>query len=198
MKATRTVSGQSSLEPAQITPQYLHLHVAPEIINTSKDCSFGPIICNFSLTIQLLPERMVVAYAIAALTAIATLPHKQTGCTTQEELNPVCPITSIAAVYYRPTEDRETQMTRHNIAESKDFQPLPQDWQQEVDISLKRSQSFAVSSSTCSSSFFLCGIDILVELASPSTALNCYQIQTPFIRYRTKLAYRMKVSTPRC
>lgn len=83
----------------------------------------------------LLPKRMVLAYADAAHAMTVDLPPEQAIRTSQEDSNLFCPTPKIATVQFRPTQNREVQMIRHKIVESKDFQLLAQDWKNKVILS---------------------------------------------------------------
>lgn len=97
---------------------------------------------------------MAVTFAIEAHDVIVDLPYRQASPTRQDNLNSVCPTSTIATVHYRPTKDLEVRLTGHKIEESKDFQRLALDWQHKVDIS-------KVYSEYCSKF-----IDILTQLGS--------------------------------
>lgn len=86
-------------------------------MDTSKDSTFEISINNLGLTMQLLPKRMVVVYFVAALAAIVDLPYEQVRGTSQKDSNLACPISTKDVAHYKPTEDRELQMTRHKIVE---------------------------------------------------------------------------------
>lgn len=64
---------------------------------------------------QLLSKRMVLAYAVAAPAVIVDLPNEQASRILQEDSNLACPTSKIAALHYKPTEDRKAQMTLHKI-----------------------------------------------------------------------------------
>lgn len=84
---------------------------------------------------KFLPKCVVVAYVVATPTVISILPYKHASRTLQESSNLAYSTSIIAAVYYKLAEDREVQMTRHKIVESKDSQLLTRDWQNKVHIS---------------------------------------------------------------
>lgn len=104
--AAPPVSGLSLLEPAQRTQQFCCLHDSPKIKETSKNCTFGILCSSFAAKMQLLPNCMVVAYAVAALAVFLDIPYMQGSRTTQENLNLACPTSTAAAVHYKSIEAR--------------------------------------------------------------------------------------------
>lgn len=135
LNSTTPVSGLFLLVPAQLTRYYSHLQVAPEIINTSKDCTFGLLISNFISTMQLVPKRMVVTYTVAAPAVIVASAYKQASRNQQKDSNLASLTSTTASVHHRQTKKRKVQMTRHRIVESKHSLRLDQDWQEEINIS---------------------------------------------------------------
>lgn len=83
---------------------------------------------------QLLPKHIVVAYALAAPAVIDDLSYKQARRSPQGDQNLAYLTSTKAAVHHKPTEDRDVQMTRHKIVESKDFLRPTLNWQEEVII----------------------------------------------------------------
>lgn len=77
---------------------------------------------------KLLPKRMIVACAVAALTAIAALTHGQGSRTLQKNPNLTCKTTKIAAVHNKPSKDQDVQMPQHKIVESNDARRLVKYW----------------------------------------------------------------------
>lgn len=61
---------------------------------------------------------MLVAYAVVEPTAIVKLPYKEVNRTLPEDQYLACPILMMAAVQFKPTEQREAEMTKRLIAES--------------------------------------------------------------------------------
>lgn len=121
MNAIIPVSDLSLLEPAKLNQQYSYLHVEPVLIDTSRDRIFEILISNFGSTMQLLPKRMIVAYSVAEPAVIVELSNKQASFSLQENLNLACTKLRITAFQYKPTEDREVQMTQQKNVEWKDF-----------------------------------------------------------------------------
>lgn len=85
--------------------------------------------------VQLLSECMIVTYIIAAPKVIVDLPYKQANHTQQEDYNFICSTSTTAAIHFKPTKNREAQMTQLKFVESKDSQLLAQDWQNKRNIS---------------------------------------------------------------
>lgn len=68
-------------------------------------------------------ETHVMAYAAAAPGENVDLPYERASHTLQKDLNLACPTSTIGAVHYKPTEDREVQITQYTIVEdSEGFQ----------------------------------------------------------------------------
>lgn len=124
VNAATSVSGVFLFSPAQLTQPIYRLHVAPGIIETSADCTFGLLVSNFSLTIHLLPKRIVVAYDVKTPTVIVDLTYKKASRTSQKTYHFACPSSSIAAAHYILTKGPEVKMTLHKGVESKDFNVL--------------------------------------------------------------------------
>lgn len=77
VNSTFPVSVLSSLEPAQIKELVFHFHVAPGIIDISKDCTLGVLISKFGTTMKLVLKRMLEAYDVAALLVIVNFLTKK-------------------------------------------------------------------------------------------------------------------------
>lgn len=63
VNAATSTSGLSSIEPALLNQRYSHIHVATERTETSNDRTFWSLVCNFGVTVYLIPTRGVVLYA---------------------------------------------------------------------------------------------------------------------------------------
>lgn len=81
---------------------------------------------------QLPPKRLVMSYAVPALSIIVDVPYEQASPDLQQNSNFACPTSTITALHYKPTKDQEVQMPLQKIVESKYFQRFTQDWQNEV------------------------------------------------------------------
>lgn len=104
---------------------------------------------------RLEPKRKVVAYAVVASAVIVDLPCAKASCTPQKDSNLACPTSTITDVYYKPTENREVQVYRRKIVESKNSQHLAQNGQHEVNITEAYSEYYR-------STF----IDMLMQISS--------------------------------
>lgn len=106
VNATTPVSGISLLKPTQLNQQYFHLHIAPEITDTSKDRTFRSLSSNFGTTMQQLPQSMVVAHTIAwTAMIVAFFPYDHYSHIIKEDSNLACPTSKIAIVHYKLVEE---------------------------------------------------------------------------------------------
>lgn len=115
------VSGLSSFKAMQFNQQSFHLHVPRGVINKSMDRKFGFLISNFSSTIQLLQNKWIWHILSQYPQYSSTYLTKKARKPLQEDADSDFQTSTVASIYYKLAENRETEMTRNKILNGKSF-----------------------------------------------------------------------------
>lgn len=115
-------SGTVKLEPAYERSGYKSIQVARGLLGIALIKAFHVPLTNKLNRSILTPKSTVVAHLTDSSAHISTT--KAALLSTDLE--------TIGAAHYKPSVDRDTQMTRHNGVEARDDQTLKLDWNSEM------------------------------------------------------------------
>lgn len=127
---------------------------------------------------KLISTHVVVASALAVLAVIVDLHHIQTSRSMRKYLFLPAKYQGYTQLTKNQLKNGTRKLHAGRTRDQRIFHVLPKiDKMRSIYLSSTKNTVVNLSISLCTSRS--CGIDALVELASPSTELSCYQTQSP-------------------